>query len=89
MPDSEHGRRKSGASDGIALLQSPLGQLLTIIGWFGLPAERASGRLAVLELTDEQLKDVGLSREQFDGEIRRRPGHERADAISSRFPSGF
>lgn len=39
-----------------------LGQLRSLGGWILRCAERRRGRLALLELTDDQLKDIGLSR---------------------------
>jgi uncharacterized protein YjiS (DUF1127 family) len=48
--------------------------LMMIIGCFDLQMERRRSRLALLELTDERLKDIGLSRGAIDGKICRRSG---------------
>ena len=49
-----------------------LGQLATLCSWIGWQLERRRGRLALLELTDDQLKDIGLSRSQAHGIVSRR-----------------
>jgi uncharacterized protein YjiS (DUF1127 family) len=41
-------------------------------GWFEKRLERRRSRHALLGLTDEQLKDIGISRAEADGEARRR-----------------
>ena len=40
--------------------------------WIGRQLERRRSRLALLEMTDEQLKDIGLSRGEAHGEYMRR-----------------
>ncbi|RUW50582.1 MULTISPECIES: DUF1127 domain-containing protein [unclassified Mesorhizobium] len=40
--------------------------------WFGRQMEKRRSRLALLEMSDEQLKDIGLSRGQAYAEFRRR-----------------
>ena len=40
--------------------------------WIGRQLERRRSRLALLEMTDEQLKDIGLSRGDAYSEFRRR-----------------
>ena len=40
--------------------------------WIGRQLERRRSRLALLEMTDEQLKDIGLSRGQAYSEFSRR-----------------
>ncbi|MEZ2332685.1 DUF1127 domain-containing protein [Mesorhizobium sp. RCC_202] len=47
--------------------------LLTTASWMGRQLERRRSRLALLEMTDEQLKDIGLSRGQAYSEFKRRP----------------
>jgi uncharacterized protein YjiS (DUF1127 family) len=49
-----------------------VGQLATLCRWIGWQLERRRGRLALLELTDDQLKDIGLSRSQAHGIVPRR-----------------
>lgn len=44
--------------------------LMMIIGWFDLQIEIRRSRRVLLELTDEQLKDIGLSRDQIDWKSR-------------------
>ena len=39
--------------------------------WIGRQLERRRSRLALLEMTDEQLKDIGLSRGEAHGEYMR------------------
>lgn len=43
------------------------------VGWIGRCLARRQGRLALGALTDEQLKDVGLTRGDVEREIGRRP----------------
>ena len=50
-----------------------------MIGWFDLQIERRRSRLALLQLTDKQLKDIGLSRREIDGKIYQRSGIDRTD----------
>lgn len=40
--------------------------LSTLLGWIRLRIERRHRRLALLRLTNEQLKDIGLSRGDID-----------------------
>jgi uncharacterized protein YjiS (DUF1127 family) len=56
-----------------------LERLLTMIGWFDLQIERRRSRLALLQLTDKQLKDIGLSRREIDGKIYQRSGIDHTD----------
>jgi len=57
--------------------------LLMIFGWTDLRLERRRRRLALLRLTDEQLKDIGLSRGEIDGWI------DRLDPLSRTLPHPF
>jgi uncharacterized protein YjiS (DUF1127 family) len=41
--------------------------LSAVISWIGRQMERRRTRLALLEMTDEQLKDIGLSRSEAFG----------------------
>ena len=50
-----------------------LRQLAIFVGWVAWQLERRRGRLALLELTDDQLKDIGLSRGHADLFVSRRP----------------
>jgi uncharacterized protein YjiS (DUF1127 family) len=46
--------------------------LLSVVAWLERQLERRRSRIALLEMNDEQLKDIGLSRSDADGEARRR-----------------
>jgi uncharacterized protein YjiS (DUF1127 family) len=46
--------------------------LLSAVAWLERQLERRRSRIALLEMSDEQLKDIGLSRSDADGEARRR-----------------
>jgi uncharacterized protein YjiS (DUF1127 family) len=50
-----------------------LRQLAIVVGWLAWQMERRRGRRALLELTDDQLKDIGLSRGHADVFVSRRP----------------
>lgn len=60
---------RSCASNG---KQQPLFRrlLMMIFGWFDLQIQRRHSRRVLLELSDEQLKDIGLSRHQIDWKSR-------------------
>ncbi|TPM36884.1 DUF1127 domain-containing protein [Mesorhizobium sp. B2-3-4] len=47
-------------------------QCVAAAGWFTRQMEKRRSRLALLEMSDEQLKDIGLSRDQAHAEFRRR-----------------
>jgi uncharacterized protein YjiS (DUF1127 family) len=47
--------------------------LLAATRWMGRQLERRRSRLALLEMTDEQLKDIGLSRGEAYSEFKRSP----------------
>ncbi|MBZ9740055.1 MULTISPECIES: DUF1127 domain-containing protein [unclassified Mesorhizobium] len=47
-------------------------QCVAAARWFGCQMEKRRSRLALLEMSDEQLKDIGLSRGQAYAEFRRR-----------------
>ena len=46
--------------------------LLSVVAWLERQLERRRSRIALLEMSDDQLKDIGLSRSDADGEARRR-----------------
>ena len=46
--------------------------LLSIVEWLERQLERRRSRIALLEMSDEQLKDIGLSRADAYGEAKRR-----------------
>lgn len=46
-------------------------RLLRLVEHLEIVMQRRRSRLALLELTDEQLKDIGLSRADAEGEARR------------------
>ena len=41
---------------------SAVARIAIVAGWVAWQLEKRRGRLALLELTDDQLKDIGLSR---------------------------
>ncbi|QND56589.1 DUF1127 domain-containing protein [Mesorhizobium huakuii] len=47
-------------------------QCIAAAKWIARQMEKRRSRLALLEMTDEQLKDIGLSRGQAYSEFRRR-----------------
>ncbi|TRC98926.1 DUF1127 domain-containing protein [Mesorhizobium sp. WSM4303] len=47
-------------------------QCIAAANWIGRQLERRRSRLALLEMTDEQLKDIGLSRGEAHTEYMRR-----------------
>lgn len=47
-------------------------QCIAAANWVGRQLERRRSRLALLEMTDEQLKDIGLSRGEAHTEYMRR-----------------
>ena len=47
-------------------------QCIAAANWIGRQLERRRSRLALLEMTDEQLKDIGLSRGEAHCEYMRR-----------------
>ncbi|ESZ66458.1 DUF1127 domain-containing protein [Mesorhizobium sp. C120A] len=47
-------------------------QGIAAANWIGRQLERRRSRLALLEMTDEQLKDIGVSRSQAHCEYMRR-----------------
>ncbi|TPN55009.1 MULTISPECIES: DUF1127 domain-containing protein [unclassified Mesorhizobium] len=52
--------------------QSLHAQCLAAARWVGRQMEKRRSRIALLEMTDEQLKDIGLSRGDAYCEFRRR-----------------
>jgi uncharacterized protein YjiS (DUF1127 family) len=46
--------------------------LLSMVEWLERQFEKRRSRLALLEMNDEQLKDIGLSRSDAYGEAKRR-----------------
>ena len=54
------------------LLQSLHARCTAATRWLARQMEKRRSRLALLEMTDEQLKDIGLSRGQAYSEFRRR-----------------
>lgn len=47
-------------------------QCIAVARWLARQMEKRRSRLALLEMTDEQLKDIGLSRGDAYSEFRRR-----------------
>ena len=48
------------------------GSIVAVFAWLARQLERRRSRIALLEMNDDQLKDIGLSRSDADGEARRR-----------------
>jgi uncharacterized protein YjiS (DUF1127 family) len=46
---------------------SAVARFAIVAGWVTWQLEKRRGRLALLELTDDQLKDIGLSRGEAHG----------------------
>ncbi|TGQ71155.1 DUF1127 domain-containing protein [Mesorhizobium sp. M00.F.Ca.ET.186.01.1.1] len=53
------------------LRQSLRARLIEAADWVGRRMEKRRSRLALLEMTDEQLKDIGLSRGEAYSELNR------------------
>ena len=47
-------------------------RMATVVGWVAWQLEKRRGRRALLEMTDDQLKDIGLSRGEAHGIAARR-----------------
>jgi uncharacterized protein YjiS (DUF1127 family) len=62
----------SAMSAATPLRQRRLQHLAAAIGWVAWQLEKRRGRRALLELTDDQLKDIGLSRGEVHGISARR-----------------
>ncbi|MFD2057235.1 DUF1127 domain-containing protein [Mesorhizobium calcicola] len=60
------------ASGTTTIQQSLRAQFNAAAGWIGRQMERRRSRRALLEMTDDQLKDIGLSRGEAYGEFSRR-----------------
>lgn len=54
------------------LLRSMRARCIAVARWLARQMEKRRSRLALLEMTDEQLKDIGLSRGDAYSEFRRR-----------------
>ena len=52
-------------------LQALHAQCIAVARWLTRQMEKRRSRLALLEMTDEQLKDIGLSRGEAHGEYMR------------------
>ena len=51
---------------------SAVARMATVVGWVAWQLEKRRGRRALLEMTDDQLKDIGLSRGEAHGIAARR-----------------
>jgi uncharacterized protein YjiS (DUF1127 family) len=78
-PDQATAQQPGGKSPPRALAISPTivwrslhARYLSAARWLGRQMEKRRSRLALLEMSDEQLKDIGLSRGEAHSEFRRR-----------------
>jgi uncharacterized protein YjiS (DUF1127 family) len=60
------------ASDTTTIQQSLRAQFMAAASWISCQMERRRSRRALLEMTDDQLKDIGLSRGEANCESTRR-----------------
>ena len=51
--------------------RSAVARMSVVVGWVAWQLEKRRGRRALLELNDDQLKDIGLSRGQVYSEFKR------------------
>jgi len=56
----------------VTIRQTLYAQFIATAGWIGRQMERRRSRRALLEMTDDQLKDIGLSRGEAYSEFTRR-----------------
>jgi len=56
---------------GYDISQSRGSRLVATLAWVARQIERRRSRMALLEMSDEQLKDIGLSRSDAHGEAHR------------------
>jgi uncharacterized protein YjiS (DUF1127 family) len=61
-----------GTSPAMPLRRQLMRHVLTVTGWLAWQIEKRRGRLALLEMSDDQLKDIGLSRSEAYGVATRR-----------------
>ena len=59
-------------ADQVTIWRSLCGQIIAVANWIDRLMARRRSRLALLEMTDEQLKDIGLSRGEAYCESMRR-----------------
>ena len=52
--------------------RSAVARMSVVVGWVAWQLEKRRGRRALLELNDDQLKDIGLSRGEAHGISARR-----------------
>ena len=76
-PDHAAAQRLAGPGPAPAirtetLRRTMLAQCVAVARWLGRQMEKRRSRLALLEMSDEQLKDIGLSRGQVYSEFKRR-----------------
>ena len=56
----------------VTIRQTLYAQFIAMAGWISRQTERRRSRRALLEMTDDQLKDIGLSRGEAYSEFKRR-----------------
>ena len=64
-------RMSEGHSYDISQSRGSRCSVTVALGWLEHQLERRRSRKALLEMSDEMLKDIGLSRSDADGEARR------------------
>ena len=64
-------RASSGHEYDISQSNGSRFSVTSALAWLEAQLERRRSRMALLEMSDEQLKDIGLSRSDADGEARR------------------
>src|SRR4051812_13672965 len=57
----------SSTSPAMPLRRQLMRHVLTVTGWLAWQIEKRHSRLALLEMSDDQLKDIGLSRSEAYG----------------------
>jgi uncharacterized protein YjiS (DUF1127 family) len=65
-------RMSEGHEYDISQSSGPRFSVTSAAAWLERQLERRRSRKALLEMSDDQLKDIGLSRSDADGEARRR-----------------
>jgi uncharacterized protein YjiS (DUF1127 family) len=65
-------RMSEGRQRGVSQSRGSTSSITAVLAWLELQLEKRRSRRALLEMSDEQLKDIGLSRSDAFGEAQRR-----------------